>query len=67
LWATVPLASLFAEERRCPRCGAALHDDRRATERRELSRRQKGTGLSPTGQERRVEDRRVKQRRHSPV
>jgi hypothetical protein len=58
VWATVPLAELFAEERRCPRCGAALQDDRRATDRRTFIRRINKSGSSPTGKERRVADRR---------
>jgi hypothetical protein len=39
IYTTAPLASLFAEERRCPRCGAALHDERRTADRRESHRR----------------------------
>jgi hypothetical protein len=66
MWATVPLAQLFAEERRCPRCGAALHDDRRVWDRRSLVRRTRVDGLSPDG-ERRVSDRRIGQRRRSAV
>jgi len=34
LFATAPLDRLFADERRCPRCGVPLHDDRRVSERR---------------------------------
>ncbi|HEX7591658.1 MAG TPA: hypothetical protein VF375_06885 [Candidatus Limnocylindrales bacterium] len=63
LWATAPLASLFAEERRCPRCGASLYDDRRQQNRRLIARRKTGMGQSPTGLERRVEDRREAERR----
>jgi ribosomal protein S27AE len=63
LWATVPLASLFAEERRCPRCGAALSDDRRLYNRRLVARRQTRMGQSPTGEERRAENRREAERR----
>jgi hypothetical protein len=33
------LEALFTEERRCPRCGAFLHEDRRANERRSTNRR----------------------------
>ena len=39
IYATAPLQALFAEERRCPRCGANLNDDRRVTDRREIVRR----------------------------
>jgi hypothetical protein len=35
----VPLASLFGDERRCPRCGATLHGERREVERRLIRRR----------------------------
>jgi uncharacterized protein with PIN domain len=61
LWATVPAAQLFAEERRCPRCGAALEDDRRLAVRRVIVRRQ--SKELPEGEERRGEDRRKDQRR----
>jgi DNA-directed RNA polymerase subunit N (RpoN/RPB10) len=63
VWATVPLAELFAEERRCPRCGASLQDDRRKYDRRMLVRRDSRTGRSPTGDERRIADRRIMSRR----
>jgi hypothetical protein len=56
------MAQLFAEERRCPRCGASLNDDRRVWDRRSYIRRQKD-GVSPTGVERRMGDRRSAQRR----
>jgi ribosomal protein S27AE len=62
IWATVPLIMLFAEERRCPRCGSTLDDDRRATERRFWVRRQKNRG-APEGEERRSAERREAQRR----
>jgi len=39
LYTVTPLASLFADERRCPRCGSPLFDDRRETERRTQHRR----------------------------
>lgn len=39
IYTVAPLRSLFAEERRCPRCGADLHEDRRETERRSANRR----------------------------
>jgi hypothetical protein len=40
IYTTSPLASLFPEERRCPRCGALLFDERRVDERRSDNRRQ---------------------------
>jgi hypothetical protein len=39
IYTVAPLRSLFEEERRCPRCGAFLHEDRRETERRWMHRR----------------------------
>jgi hypothetical protein len=62
IYTVSPLSALFAEERRCPRCGAFLHEDRRETERRLTHRRinppndpgpprpkGKGTGTSGKG------------------
>jgi hypothetical protein len=65
LWATVPLAGLFAEERRCPRCGKSLRDDRRIRDRRVGPRRAIRAGAWPTDEERRASDRRERQRRHT--
>ena len=31
LYTVAPMEALFAEERRCPRCGAYLHDERLLT------------------------------------
>ena len=65
IYATSPLESLFAEERRCPRCGALMSIERRDVERRERLRRQNppdDPGPPPDG-ERRVEERRSVQRR----
>jgi hypothetical protein len=39
IYTVSPLESLFAEERRCPRCGAPLHAERREAERRLMHRR----------------------------
>ena len=39
LYTVAPIEALFAEERRCPRCGAYLRDERRETERRQALRR----------------------------
>ena len=36
IYTVAPLEALFAEERRCPRCGAYLRDERRETERRKV-------------------------------
>jgi hypothetical protein len=39
IYTVAPLESLFAEERRCPRCGAFLRSERREAERRVTNRR----------------------------
>ena len=61
IYTVSPLESLFAEERRCPRCGAILDRERREAERRERNRRQNPTDDPgpPKGEtERRVAERR---------
>ena len=68
IYTVSPIESLFAEERRCPRCGAYLNAERREIERRDQLRRQNpadepGPPEPPT--ERRDTDRRGKQRRSS--
>ncbi len=65
IYATSPLESLFADERRCPRCGTLMNVERRASGRRERDRRQNAPdepGLPPGG-ERRVVERRSGDRR----
>lgn len=39
IYTVAPIEALFSEERRCPRCGAFLHEDRRGVERRLTNRR----------------------------
>jgi hypothetical protein len=66
IYTVAPLESLFAEERRCPRCGAYMDSERRESERRERNRRQNppnDPGPPPDAGERRIADRRVKRRR----
>ncbi|HEV8699607.1 MAG TPA: hypothetical protein VGQ89_18085 [Candidatus Limnocylindrales bacterium] len=66
IYTVAPLESLFAEERRCPRCGAYMDMERRESERRERLRRQNppdDPGPPPEEGERRVADRRVNRRR----
>lgn len=64
IYTVAPLQSLFAEERRCPRCGAGLNPERRERERREVIRRAGGPTMpGPEGEERRGEDRRKARRR----
>jgi hypothetical protein len=65
VYTTAPLAELFAEERRCPRCGAFLEPDRRQGNRRLHNRRQNPPDDPgpPAGVERRKEDRRGQGRR----
>lgn len=59
-YATSPLESLFANERRCPRCGALMNVERRDVERREVVRRQNPPDDPgpPADGERRVAERR---------
>jgi len=65
IYTTVPLESLFAEERRCPRCGASLNTERRDVERRVQNRRQNPPDDPgpPAGEERRRGERRTRRRR----
>jgi hypothetical protein len=65
IYTVAPLESLFAEERRCPRCGAFLDSERREIERRLMIRRQNPPDDPgpPDDDERRVEERRKGQRR----
>lgn len=65
LFTTVPLESLFADERRCPRCGALLNPERRGNSRRLSNRRQNPADDPgpPDGVERRTGDRREGPRR----
>jgi hypothetical protein len=65
IYTVSPLESLFAEERRCPRCGAFLNGERREDERRTTVRRQNPADDPgpPTAEERRLEERRKRRRR----
>ncbi len=66
IYTVSPLESLFAEERRCPRCGAFLDRERRELERRAALRRQnppEDPGPPTENGERRVAERRVARRR----
>ncbi|HEY7524985.1 MAG TPA: hypothetical protein VH720_15145 [Candidatus Limnocylindrales bacterium] len=67
IYTVAPLESLFAEERRCPRCGALLDSERREIERRLMIRRQnpEHDPGPPKGDERRMEERRKGRRRKS--
>jgi hypothetical protein len=60
-----PLDSMDSEERRCPRCGAFLNDERREFERREVLRRQNPPDDPgpPEDEERREAERRQARRR----
>jgi hypothetical protein len=68
IYTVSPLDSLFAEERRCPRCGAFLDKERRGEERRQRNRRENPPDAPgpPDGVERRVAHRRVNRRRAGP-
>ena len=66
IYTVATLDSLFAEERRCPRCGAFLEPERRETDRRQAVRRQNPPDAPgpPAGEpERRVAERRTTRRR----
>lgn len=66
LYTVAPIEALFAEERRCPRCGAYLRDERRETERRQIMRRTNppnDPGPPPDLGERREGERRKGRRR----
>ncbi len=65
IYTVATLDSLFAEERRCPRCGAFLENERREHDRRQTVRRQNPpeTPGPPDGEERRVSERRTTRRR----
>ena len=65
IYTVAPLDSLFAEERRCPKCGAYLNAERRDEERRYYIRREnpRDEPGPPTEEERRLEDRRLIRRR----
>jgi ribosomal protein S27AE len=66
IYTVSPLDALFSEERRCPRCGAFLNDERRDTERRWYLRRQNPAGdPGPPADdgERRADERRQGRRR----
>ncbi len=65
VYTTAPLGELFAEERRCPRCGAFLEVDRREGNRRLRNRRQNPPDDPgpPNDVERRVAERRHGRRR----
>jgi hypothetical protein len=67
IYTVAPLESLFAEERRCPRCGAFLSPERREAERRGTLRRQNPPDDPgpPDGAERRVSERRSVRRRQA--
>jgi hypothetical protein len=65
IYTVAPLESLFAEERRCPRCGSFLNPERRENDRRFQIRRQNPAADPgpPDGNERRIAERRQQSRR----
>lgn len=67
IYTVSPIESLFAEERRCPRCGAFLNPERRELDRRQQIRRVNPVDDPgpPDGAERRSAERRVARRRKS--
>jgi hypothetical protein len=67
VYTTVSIDALFAEERRCPRCGSILFGERRVDNRRKVERRRNpADDPGPPGNfDRRVSDRRSRERRRS--
>ena len=65
IYTTAPMEQLFADERRCPRCGTPLQNDRRSNDRRLNHRRQNPPDDPgpPDASERRVDERRGSRRR----
>ena len=65
IYTVSPLESLFSEERRCPRCGAYLNQERREVDRRSSLRRQNPPDDPgpPSADERRIAERRIVRRR----
>jgi hypothetical protein len=66
LYTVAPIEALFDEERRCPRCGAYLRDERRESDRRTVVRRTNPAddpGPPPDDGERREAERRKGRRR----
>lgn len=66
IYTVSPVDSLFAEERRCPSCGAFMDAERREAERRQRIRRvnpPSDPGPPAETGERRVEERRTSRRR----
>jgi hypothetical protein len=66
IYTVAPLESLFTEERRCPRCGAFLDQERRDAERRGTIRRENppdDPGPPVSEAERRLAERRTARRR----
>ncbi len=69
IYTVAPIDALFAEERRCPRCGAFMDNERREQDRRQAIRRQNppdDPGPPADGGERRTDERR-KSRRRAPM
>jgi hypothetical protein len=65
VYTTAPLDTLFAEERRCPRCGSILDGERREAARRKRQRRATPSeeARAPEAIEQRISDRRQNRRR----
>ena len=65
IYTPAPTEQLFADERRCPRCGASLQDERRSIDRRAKHRRVNPADDPgpPDETERRVDERRKARRR----
>jgi hypothetical protein len=62
IYTVASLNALYAEERRCPGCGAGLQPERRFVDRRVLIRRQYVPDLDPAQEERLAERRQLRRR-----
>ena len=68
IYTVAPIEALFAEERRCPRCGVFLNDERRDAERRGYIRRQNpADDPGPLTAEQRLAAERRASRRRKPT
>ena len=62
IYTVASIDALFAEERRCPGCGAGLQPERRMVDRRQIIRRQYVPDLAPIREERQGDRRQVRRR-----
>lgn len=65
IYTVAPIGSLFAEERRCSRCGASLQPERRQAERRAILRRRYVPDATPIREDRLAERRQSRRRQNA--